>query len=43
MEECNVHGATGKYREVSLLMTREKFPSLKAESGMEMRPLLKPL
>lgn len=29
--------------EVSLLMIREKLPSLKADSEMEMRPLLKPL
>lgn len=31
----------GNPEKVSLLITREKFPSLKAESGIEIRPLLK--
>lgn len=34
---------TMENEEVSLLMIREKLPSLKAESGTEMRPLLKAL
>lgn len=46
INECNIlysHEHTVYHGANSLLMTREKFPSVKAVLGMVMRPLLNPL